>query len=191
MTNSRYEVDSEYEFSGVAGGRVGDQLTALGGTTRAWANVTLVTRLTSRAALLASAGTYPIDPTQGFPGGRFVSLGVRIAFSRTADRAAEIDSAGRVLPTAVKFDVERRANQVTFKVLAPTAESVELTGDFTDWDPVQLTPVGDGWWELTRPLSPGNYQINLRVNGGKWEVPGGLLTMADEFGGSVGLLVLK
>jgi hypothetical protein len=181
----------KYELGALAGARIGDQLTALGGTARAWANVSFTARLTSRAALLAGGGTYPIDPTQGFPGGRFISLGVRIAYPRRPTRVADSGSVDTLQRPKVAFEVERHSGQVAFKVLAPTAQSVELTGDFSDWDPVQLTPAGDGWWTLTRSLSPGNYQVNLRLNRGKWEVPPGLLIMADEFGGSVGLLVLK
>jgi len=44
---------------------------------------------------------------------------------------------------------------------------------------------------VRRVLRPGKYQINLRMNGGKWIAPPGLLSMLDEFGGSVGLLVVE
>jgi hypothetical protein len=33
--------------------------------------------------------------------------------------------------------------------------------------------------------------MNLRLNGGQWLVPPGLLSMLDEFGGRVGLLVVE
>jgi len=32
--------------------------------------------------------------------------------------------------------------------------------------------------------------MNVRLDGGKWLVPPGLLSMLDEFGGTVGLLVV-
>jgi hypothetical protein len=41
------------------------------------------------------------------------------------------------------------------------------------------------------PLKPGKYQMNLRIDGGNWLVPPGLLSMSDEFGGTVGLLVIE
>ncbi|HKR08983.1 MAG TPA: hypothetical protein VJS39_07335, partial [Gemmatimonadaceae bacterium] len=66
------------DFSAVAGARFGDQLTSLGGTTRVWGNVSATRWVSPRAALVLSGGTYPIDPTQGFPGGRFISLAVRL-----------------------------------------------------------------------------------------------------------------
>ncbi len=179
------------DFSALAGGRVGDQLTALGGTARVWANASVTSWVTSRAAVVLSGGTYPIDPTQGFPGGRFVSLAVRLVHPRV-NRAQSIDSATASPDAKVEsFAAENDQGVVTFKVFAPSAHSVELTGDFTSWDPQQMKASGDGWWTLARPLAPGKYQINLRVNNGKWVAPPGLLSIVDEFGGAVGLLVIE
>lgn len=180
-----------YDLGALAGGRVGDQLTALGGTARVWGNVSIAAWLTSRAAVVFSGGTYPIDPTQGFPGGRYVSLGVRLAHPRRVNRLTTSDSTETLQATAVSFEAESRAGTVTFRVLAPLAQNVELAADFSNWDPLQMAPAGNGWWVLSRSLSSGKYQINLRMNGGKWVVPPGLLSMLDEFGGSVGLLVVE
>lgn len=185
LTQQRRNVD----FGAVVGARFGDQLTALGGTTRVWGNVSATRWVTSRAALVLSGGTYPIDPTQGFPGGRFISLGVRLAHPRRT-RPSELRDSVEMEATAITFDVEKSGAEVTFKVLSPLARNVELAADFTGWDPVQMAPAGNGWWVVTRALKPGKYQINLRMNGGKWVVPPGLLAMLDEFGGSVGLLVV-
>jgi hypothetical protein len=41
------------------------------------------------------------------------------------------------------------------------------------------------------PINSGKYEMNIRINGGPWTVPPGLLSMLDEFGGSVGLLVVQ
>jgi len=178
------------DFGIVAGGRFGDQLTSLGGTTRVWGNVSATKWLSTRAALVLSGGTYPIDPTQGYPGGRFVSLTVRLAHPRRTVAEPFRDSV-EMEATAVSFDVEKRGDLVTFKVLSPLARNVELAADFTGWDPLQMAPAGNGWWMVTHTLKPGKYQLNLRMNGGKWVVPPGLLGMLDEFGGSVGLLVVE
>ncbi|MFL5482769.1 MAG: glycogen-binding domain-containing protein [Gemmatimonadaceae bacterium] len=187
LSGERKKVD----FSALVGGRVGDQLTALGGTTRIWGNASITSWLTSRAAVVLSGGTYPIDPTQGFPGGRFISLGVRLAHPPRLTRQANSDSAEVLEAKVVAFETENRSGVVTFKVLAPLAKNVEVAGDFTDWDPLQMAPAGNGWWIASRALRPGKYQIDLRMNGGKWTAPPGLLSMLDEFGGSVGLLVVE
>jgi len=56
---------------------------------------------------------------------------------------------------------------------------------------LRLEHVEEDWWSTTLPLKRGNYQMNVRVNGGQWIVPPGLLSMVDEFGGTVGLLVIE
>jgi hypothetical protein len=33
--------------------------------------------------------------------------------------------------------------------------------------------------------------MNTRIDGGKWLVPQGLLSVSDEFGGAVGILVIE
>lgn len=179
------------ELAAVAGGRVGDQLQSLGGTTRVWGNVSATAWLKPRLALVVGGGNYPIDPTQGFPGGRYVSLGFRLSQSARVV-ATEIPAAVGAGDVAVaKFEVEESPGSVTFRVLAPRAHSVEIAGDFSSWDPIQLSPAGNGWWITTRTLLPGKYQMNLRIDGGKWSAPPGLLGMLDEFGGAVGLLVVQ
>jgi hypothetical protein len=186
------------DLGALLGTRLGDQLTFLGGTSRSWGNLSAVARMTPRFALVASGGTYPIDPTQGFPGGRFVSVSIRMALRR-AREAVPLKTAQselgtnmqEVLPVVISFTAETiRAGIVTLKVNAPEARSVEVAGDFTNWSPIALESASGGLWSVTLPIKQGKYQMNLRLDGGKWLVPPGLLPMLDEFGGSVGLLVV-
>ena len=69
--------------------------------------------------------------------------------------------------------------------------TVEITGDFTQWDPVRLTRGSDGSWTAVFPISAGTHQLNVRVDGGAWRVPPGLLAATDEFGGAVGILTIE
>jgi 1,4-alpha-glucan branching enzyme len=95
-------------------------------------------------------------------------------------------------PVVERFVWEKSSQQgVTLRVKAPRAGTVEVSGDFTNWVPSQLTAIGSDWWSISLPLRPGKYQMNLRINGGSWVVPPGLLSMVDEFGGSVGLLIVE
>jgi hypothetical protein len=64
-------------------------------------------------------------------------------------------------------------------------------GDFTDWRAVPLARAGDGTWEVRLALAAGVYRINVRVNGGEWVVPGGTRLEGSEFGGAVGLMVVR
>jgi hypothetical protein len=186
------------DLGAVLGTRLGDQLTTLGGTARSWGSLSAVRWLKPRLALVASGGSYPIDPTQGFPGGRFVSVSVRLAAGR--GRASQSSSVSQAhaesllakeeSPVSSFTAVKDSLGSVTLRVNAPRAQLVEVSGDFTDWVPVRLEPASGGWWTVRLPIDRGKYQMNLRLDGGKWLVPPGLLSMLDEFGGSVGLLVV-
>jgi len=79
---------------------------------------------------------------------------------------------------------------VLIRVNARAAQRVEITGDFTGWVPVLLRSAGDGWWTVEFRLAPGQYEMNVRVDGGTWVIPPGTLPLKDEFGGSAGLLVV-
>jgi hypothetical protein len=190
---------TKLDLGAVLGIRAGDQLTALGGTARSWGSVNAVRWLRPRLALVAAGGTYPIDPTQGFPGGRFVSLSIRLATRRASESQPVNAQQPQIeappadgLPVVTEFAAEQTAvRAVRLKVKAPGAQLVEVSGDFTSWTPVRLNPSSDGSWAVTLLMEPGKYQMNLRVNGGEWLVPPGLLSMLDEFGGRVGLLIVE
>ena len=70
-------------------------------------------------------------------------------------------------------------------------ESVDVMGDFSDWQPLTMVRRGRDLWELSVPLAPGRHQINIRTDGGKWVAPPGLPKMNDMFSGEVGILIVK
>ncbi|HUQ46101.1 MAG TPA: glycogen-binding domain-containing protein [Gemmatimonadaceae bacterium] len=190
---------------GLAGGaRAGDRLPTIRGSARSWGSLSVAGWIASSTALVASAGSYPVDFTQGFPGGRFVSLGVRFG-PRTSHRDATTDVAttlatlraptNRPLVVTAESVLELRvddagAGRRTFRVLAPRATTVEIMGDFTSWAPVPLAQVAGGWWTIALPVSSGTHEMNLRASGAGWVVPPGLTAIDDEFGGAVGVLVV-
>ena len=193
---------SAFEVGVTAGLRSGMVGAEIGGTSRTWGSVTGMVWFSPRMAIVANAGTYPIDFTQGYPGGRFISLSLRIASLGTRplprSETASQSSADRALlaptpPTGATELVVRKdaGTQRTLRVNARTARSVEINGDFTRWQPVRLTRDADGWWSLSLSIPPGTYQMNIRVDGGAWLAPPGLLTATDEFGGVAGILVVE
>ena len=196
---SFYWTSHRLDLSGLVGNRSGGQPTNLGANTKSWASFSAVAWMTPHLGLAAGGGTYPIDLTQGFPGGRFVSLSIRLATGRNrailpqGAQPHPLESASSdILPAVAGFSAEPSTpGFVTLRVNAPRARLVEITGDFTNWVPVQLRPSGSGWWSTALPISPGKYQMNLRIDEGAWTVPPGLLSMIDEFGGTVGLLVIE
>ena len=192
---------SAVEVGVTAGTRGGSVGAAVGGTSRTWGSISILRWVSSRLAVVGDAGTYPVDLTQGYPGGRFVTLSLRIgsrdarraAIGESADdsplaRAARDASAAGVSTFAIRTV---RADARELRVYAPTARSVEITGDFTRWQPLALARSGGGWWSATQSIAPGTYQCNVRVNDGPWLAPPGLLTTTDEFGGTIGVLTIE
>ncbi len=78
----------------------------------------------------------------------------------------------------------------TFEVAAD-AKRVEVAGDVTNWDAVEMKRVHTRLFVLTLRAAPGVHQVALRLDGGPWRVPAGLARVTDEFGGVAGILVLS
>lgn len=67
---------------------------------------------------------------------------------------------------------ERRGDQLIFRVYQPDANKVEIAGDFTAWDLVELEGGPDGIWtyKLDLPISDGEKRgYKFLYNGDTWE----------------------
>jgi hypothetical protein len=78
------------------------------------------------------------------------------------------------------------ASVAQFVIVAPTAGSVSLVGDFNDWS-ATATPMqrveGNGVWSITVPLNPGRYRYAFLVDGSTWlGDPTAPPALDDEFG---------
>ncbi|MDF1505100.1 glycogen-binding domain-containing protein [Roseisolibacter sp. H3M3-2] len=158
--------------------------------------------VTRRLAIVGGAGAFPTDVQQGLPGGRYASVALRVATGRPpvndpAVRAEltlpyELNRLRRGRLLAERFTVADDASGLrVITVRVPDARYVELMADFTDWLPAQLQRVGEGEWRLAVAIAPGVHRVNLRVDGGAWTVPPGLNAVRDDFGGEVGLLIVR
>lgn len=190
-----------FEIGASMARRVGLTAPTARDATSSWGSVTATAWFTAHAALVAGAGAYPADYMQGYPGGRFVSVGFRLAsrsetnatldqreLRRAASQRREIEPGPGGL---TRFDVGPSAGGYrTVRVHAPTARQVDLSGDFTSWEPVSLTRAGDGWWTARLPVASGIHQVNVRIDGGQWTVPPGMATITDEFGSASALLAV-
>ncbi|HLE55920.1 MAG TPA: glycogen-binding domain-containing protein [Rhodothermia bacterium] len=80
------------------------------------------------------------------------------------------------------------ADGVLFRVHAPEARLVEVTGEFNGWGRSKslLEPTQDGWWELRIPLSPGGYQYVYLIDGKTVTPPESPVRIDDGFGGENG-----
>lgn len=186
------------ELDATGGFRSGSRLPAVGGTAKSWGNVTVTGWFASKLAIVASAGTYPVDLTQGFPGGRFASLSLRLGSRRNPPQVSNNDliplpgSASRSRSGMTSFEIKVIPGVGReLRVRAPGSTSVELMGDFTNWKAISLRDTGLGWWSVALPITTGIHELNVRLNGGQWTVPPGLMEKHDEFGSSVGLIVIR
>jgi len=71
------------------------------------------------------------------------------------------------------------------------AEQVELMGDFTDWRAVSLVHASGDDWEIALPIAPGPHHVNIRIDGGAWDVPLAMPSVTDDFNGRVGVLIVQ
>lgn len=62
---------------------------------------------------------------------------------------------------------DSRQPQEAFAIFAPEAQTVELVGNFTDWEqnPISLKKSKDGTWKTTIALGPGTYEYRFKVDG--------------------------
>lgn len=172
---------------------VGGRLASRDVPSAAWGSASLIVRLASPVSLVVGAG--------GATGARFVlnsehrfiSAGLRVTpWQSIASTPVAARPASTVDETARTFAVDRLREGLYRLVLgAPSAQSVELSGDFTNWKPVALVRGAGGAWSIVLPLGAGTHRVNARIDGGPWIVPPGLTTITDDFAGEVGLLVIE
>ena len=84
------------------------------------------------------------------------------------------------MPSPVRADL----HNVSFKLHAPQAASVQLAGTFNDWTPGATTPskANEGAWEFQVSLQPGTYEYKFIVDGIWQEDPLACDSVANPFG---------
>ena len=170
-----------------AGVRGGSGLSTFPGQSKAWGSATMVAPMSPQAALILAVGSYPLDFTQGFPSGRYVTAGVRLSTERRSTIEPNLARRSAV----ARFDVRRISDsEIRIEVRTPGARSVEITGDLTHWEPVALRADRNGPFAIVLRVTPGTSQVNIRVDNGPWTVPPGLTAIKDELGAEVGILVV-
>ena len=149
----------------------------------------------------ASVGSYPTDLLQGLPGGRYASLTLRLPSPkrklppppvpitvRPEDVPDTPVAAGVVLFSLAAGVTEREERVI--RVRTSGAQRVEVMGDFSDWEPVQLRLSPTGIWEVSLRVPPGRHRFVVRVDGGDWLVPNNIVRVRDDFDGFAGAIVV-
>ena len=173
-----------FAFRGVVGSRfaTADQ------PNEVWGSVQSTVSLTPSIALIATGGIHPSSAAYGISRARFVEVGFRVA--PTALLRPRLPASVR--PVAAVFEVaESELGKRTLRIRVPNARTVELSGDFTNWQPISLTRASDDRWETTMAITPGMHRLAIRVDGDTWSPPPGVSSVKDEFQGNVGVIVVK
>jgi 1,4-alpha-glucan branching enzyme len=84
------------------------------------------------------------------------------------------------------YGVTQINDAVVFVTLYPRADSVQIAGDFNNWQPgkTQMQKVGDsGVWQTKIKMPAGKYRYRLVVDGQWQQDPYNELTELNPFGG--------
>jgi 1,4-alpha-glucan branching enzyme len=75
---------------------------------------------------------------------------------------------------------------IEFRLEAPSARSVKLAADFTEWEnaAINLANKGNGTWGIRLPLSPGRYAYRFLVDGDWHDDPRCAERIPNPFGTS-------
>jgi chromosome partitioning protein len=92
------------------------------------------------------------------------------------------------------YGVSQINDAVVFVTLYPRANSVQVAGDFNNWQPEQtiMEKVGDsGVWQTQMKLNPGRYRYRLVVDGQWQQDPYNELNELNPFGGFNSVIEIK
>lgn len=135
----------------------------------------------STVAFVVTATHQLPDFVRGLDGVDAVSVGVRFG-----QAAPVIARTSRMVPVVRVLESNGAS---VLRIHATGARTVEVMGDFTEWDPRTLAPSG-GAFEGAMLLSSGTHRMLVRIDGGPWRPAANTPAVDDDLGGRVGLLVV-
>jgi len=129
-----------------------------------------------------AGGSYLREPYQGFPRGRFFSLGARVGSTRPSPAA----TARQPRPLILR----PHGDSVLVRFRFPGAQTVAIAGSWNQWQPQPLRSAGADLWEGVLAIARGQYHFTLLVDGRNWVVPAGVATVPER-GGVVAVLLVR
>ncbi len=139
--------------------------------------------LARSVALQVAAGSYPSNRVTGTFGGSFASIGLSLRGLRRLDDENDTPTV-RGAPALVAG-----ANRLAIQ--APSAQRVEIAGDWNSWTPTPATRSADGMWYSDVRLEPGEHRYAFKIDGKRWVVPEGVASVDDGFGGRSALVTVR
>jgi hypothetical protein len=170
------------------GHRFGDSFDATP-ESRQWASGQVAVWLSPQIAAVAGGGREPAQPTRGLPARSFGSLGLMLAYWPIPRGVVPVETPASLVQAFELRPAGTEVQRITARIGG--VESVEVMGDFSDWEPMPLIRRGRDAWELLVPMSPGVHQINMRIDRGDWIAPPGMPARKDGFNGEVGIVVVR
>lgn len=89
------------------------------------------------------------------------------------------------------YSARNSIKSVNFFCAAPHAKSVELTGDFNQWQAFPMQRSFDGWWFAQVQLCHGHHQYRFLVDGQPMLDPQATGIARDEHGDRTSLIAVS
>lgn len=109
-----------------------------------------------------------------------ISTSAQELLASLKDQAKAKEKTAVIKPIEAKKDIDSKLNDfygvrqfdksIRFVTLYPRAKTVQIAGDFNNWQPQQtiMKAAKDGKWELALELAPGKYRYRMVVDG-QWQ----------------------
>lgn len=89
------------------------------------------------------------------------------------------------------YSAKNSHKPVHFFYRAPGVKSVELVGDFNDWQPLPMQKSIDSWWQAQVELCHGHHQYRFLVDGQPMLDPNATGVVRDERGERASLIAVS
>jgi len=163
-------------------------------------SVTASWQLSPALLLMAQGGEQLADVVRGVPQARYTGIAMRWNPLRVqgVQRAARAFADTRSLSPDVVPDLrgdevvlQRREGRgvLSLSIVATPDAIVEVASSANEWTPVRMAYGPSGFTHVLT-LPSGTHKVAVRINGGAWRAPRGLVAVDDEFGGQAGLVVV-
>jgi hypothetical protein len=155
-----------------------------------WGGLEAARSIGRRGLVFVNAGTTPAPMLLGTAGGTRRNLNVGVRLSELPFASGRHSAEPEVATPA--FVVQRAGQgQYRLRIRVANAHRVELGSDCTAWQPLVMIRIDDDLWESVLPATAGPHFVSIRIDGGVWIAPPGLVPKSDDFAGSVGVFVIE
>ena len=154
---------------------------------------TAAMQLTPSVQIVAHGGRQLADPLRGVPQADYAGLVARWHPRRVVSIPSflsQLLSETRVVRNA-ESTLEPRVGgaELVVRIVAAANAVVEIASSTNEWAPVRAVREGEQF-VARMVLASGTHRVAVRVNGGSWRAPRGLVRVDDEFGGAAGIVVV-